>query len=278
MVSANACSRTLGLALMTGICLVPQIEKSPESTSSPNPKALLATLAGEYFLGTGFVIQSLMVSPDGRFEFAWAADDGGYYREKGTAEMRDGSLILHLRTPETNRGHGPFPPPKHLPVRWGKRLYLIADTDVLRFCNAVNLGLEPRDSWWGRFYLRVAMTEKVKNGVEEPSLETAAGLPSLPQQWTPFLLKRPLRGQVIDVLNNGRAIVDLGSQEGVRVGMELLIEDGPACDLATVKRVEAHQCTVDVKRLDFGALRKGQEISSKIPKEIIKARSRSFFQ
>src|SRR5262249_8681307 len=117
------------------------------------------------------------------------------------------------------------------------------------------------------------------NGVEEPSLQTAEGLPSLPQQWTPFLLKRPLRGQVIDVIDNGRGIVDLGSQEGVRVGMELLVEDGPACDLATVKRVEAHQCTVDVKRPeDCGALRNGQDISSKIPKEIIKARSRSFFQ
>jgi len=287
MGNGNMFIGALNLSLMTAVCLVSQIGKSSGTTVPRNPQASIATLDGEYLLGDGFVNQNLKVNPDGWFSFVWATDDGGYHRDEGTADIVDGALILHAVWSGTNRGPGPFPHPKHLPVRWGKRLYLLPDREVLRFCNAVNLGLEPKDSMYGRFYLRMVMTDKVKRGEEEATLERAEGLPALPAQWGPFLLKRPLRGQVTDVLKDGRATIDLGSREGLRESMELLVEeephgDGPAAGrnygLAKVVAVEAYRCTAEVKHPGlFHGFRKGQRASSKTPKEIIESESTSFF-
>ena len=43
----------------------------------------------------------------------------------------------------------------------------------------------------------------------------------MPKDWEPFLLKKPLRGKVIKVFEDGRAKVDCGTESGAWKGMEL---------------------------------------------------------
>lgn len=278
-------SPTATLSLIVAACLCTQAEKPPGAADRRGPQETVETLSGVYYLGDGFVGQTLEVHANGRFSFSWQADDGGYHRDEGTAEVVDGLLTLRVVKSETNRTPGRFPHARHLPARCGKRLYLVPEGDVLRFCNAVNLGLEPRESMFGRFYLRMVWTERVRAGEELPRLDSAAGLPGLPARWGSFLIKKPLQGQVTDVLDVGRATVDLGFEEGLKEGMELLVEDakrgdqpalGRSCGLVKVVAVEAHRSTVELKRHE-PFLKKGQRASSKIPKEIIDDESRSFF-
>jgi hypothetical protein len=290
--------------LITGACLGFQYGNPSGAADQQGPQETLERLAGLYFFGDGFVGRTLMLHANGRFSFSWEADDGGYHRDEGTAEIVGGLVSLHSEKSDTNRPGG-LPHPKLLPVRWGKRVYLVPDGQVLDFCNAVNLGLEPREGWHGRFYLRMVWTEKVRAGLEEPRLDTAAGLPALPTRWGSYLLKRPLQGKVIrsfrdeegrrrlsDRLTPGfvfnledeRALVDLGSDDGLKVGMELFVftdeksSAGRPYGIAKVVVVEAHRCTVEVKKPEFfHGFKKHQKVSSRIPNETIEEESVSFW-
>jgi hypothetical protein len=89
-------------------------------------------------------------------------------------------------------------------------LDLTPEAQRWEFCNQVNQGGEPRSRPIGWFYLRQGDWDK-----------KVTGLPSVPQEWDSLLLKKPLRGRVIEVLNGDRAKVDLGADIGVWKGMQL---------------------------------------------------------
>jgi hypothetical protein len=274
------------VCLLMMVCLYSQIETQPARPDQEPPQPTMATLAGEYLLGDGFVNETLNLSVTGRLKYVWSADDGGISHGIGEAKVVDGRLVLKAVIWFPNREPKLFP--EYYPIRWDKRLYLLSESDMLLFCNAVNLGLEARDEGSGLFYLRKVLPQKARDGLEEPKFDKAVGLPELPRPWSDFLLKRPLQGKVIDVLNDGRAIVDLGSDAGLRVGMELLVVDdtrdkGQSVEasygLATVVAVDAHRCTAKVKKSRlFRGFKPGQHASSKIPMEIIKGESTSFFR
>jgi hypothetical protein len=264
-------------SVMLAACFCSQTEKPIGGADSRSSRETLATLTGEFIRGDGFVNQSLKVKPDGRFSFEWSADDGGYHRDSGTAEIVEGLLSLNTMKSETNREPGAFRHPKSHSIRWGKRLYLLSESEILPFCNAINLGLEPREGPFGRFYLRMSFSERGKAEGEAPKLGMIEGLPSLPRQWEPFLLKKPLAGKVVDDSKDARAQIDLGSHDGLREGMELLVEDevgkpfgGRSYTIVKVIALKERRCTVQDKyRFFFDELRKGQKVSSRIPKRLI---------
>jgi hypothetical protein len=98
-----------------------------------------------------------------------------------------------------------------VPVNWGKRRYLVPQQQGIAFCNSVNLGEEPRDNGYGDF----ALGEGHK---EFP----VTGLPEVPAQWAGYLLKSPVRGEVIELLPGFKAKVNIGRIHGLRAGMELV--------------------------------------------------------
>jgi hypothetical protein len=57
---------------------------------------------------------------------------------------------------------------------------------------------------------------------EEPKLDAVDGLPELPEPWSDVLLRVSVHAQVTEVLKDGRAIIDLGSADGIKLGMEVL--------------------------------------------------------
>ena len=192
--------------------------------------------------------------------------------------------MLHPAKSELNRGINNTAHPNYRPIRWGQRLYLLADGDMLPFCNAVNLGLEPRQEIYGKSYVNIKITKKAKRGEEFPLLQKVEGLPGLPKRWEPFLLRRPPEGSVIEVLKDKRARIHLGSDDGLKVGMELFVfgeeksSSGRSYGIANVIVVEAHRCIAEVKRPEwFDGFKRKQKVSSRIPKEIFEDESVSFW-
>jgi hypothetical protein len=208
-------------------------------------------------------------------------DDGHRDERKGMAEIVDGTLRFSAEKAEPFVDRSQIPHPKLFPVRWGKRSYLLEEDQLLDFCNAVNLGLEPRNNMHGPFYVRILETDRSRiDGQIE-------GAPDLPGAWKPFLLSTPLSGKITEVLKEGRATVDIGSEGGLREGMRLFVtgkkEDaGPFArhyGIVKVVSIEARQCTVEFIRPGFSPhFRRAQEVSSKIPKEILDGERRGFFE
>jgi hypothetical protein len=98
-----------------------------------------------------------------------------------------------------------------VPVKWGKRQYLVPQEQGIAFCNAVNLGGEPRGSDYGGFPL----------GEGQEKL-TVTGLPKVPEAWSQYLLKASVLGEVTELLPDFKAKVNVGRNQGLRPGMELV--------------------------------------------------------
>jgi hypothetical protein len=234
----------------------------------------LESLAGEYFLGTGFVNESLVLAPEGRASLAWWADDGERSEVEGRAEVIGRQLVVHPSGSKSNRDDHNASDRKLISVRWGKRLYLIPSDGMLSFCNAINLGLEPRSEIYGQFFVRIT-----RGKTRHPPVP-AGGSPGLLPPWDQFLLKTPLQGIVTDVVREGIMTVSLGSKDGIRVGMELWVEEAVRPFAAvTVVDVRESECTAksNYKRTDdrqphydvfpgaFPKPAKGHRVSSRIP-------------
>jgi hypothetical protein len=119
---------------------------------------------------------------------------------------------------------------------------------VRRFCTGAptrqgstqgnHLDTEPRENIHGRFYVRDDFKKK-----------NATGRPSVPTEWEP-LLKKPVHGKVSELLEDGRAIVNLGAENGIWKGMELCTF-ADRLGLAEVVHVNARTCVI---RSRFGGV------------------------
>jgi hypothetical protein len=203
------------------------------------PRESIAALAGDYYWGDGLGFNcKLVIEPEDRFSYTWRGCLGLCSQNKGAAKLVDGQLILKPEEP----GEMPVFRGKStelIPVRWGNRLYLVARDQKKAFCNAMNLGEEPRDNLHGRFYLRFH---------HDRQINAAAGKPSVPKDWEPLLLKKPIDSKVLKVLADGRATLDCGTDAGVWKGMELSVEiptfGEPEFVRAEVVEVDPKTCVV----------------------------------
>ena len=155
-------------------------------------------ISGTYTFGHQFGNSSLMLAEDG--SYSWEGRDcTTLYTEQGTYTFTNNTLTLTIRT--SARQPHPLPGDNARPisenntdengagtsesravrrlafVRWGERLYLIEESELRAFCNAINGGIEPRrtnsvDDYTGTFYLRVGDEEK-----------PVTGIPELPETW-----------------------------------------------------------------------------------------------
>jgi hypothetical protein len=162
-----------------------------------------------------------------------------------------------------------------LPVRWGERLYLVDDGELLRFCNAVNAGIEPRGgkddpdyspflrgAYFGTFYLR--------DGDEK---KKASGEPQLPEEWRRFLLKRPIKGLLLSVGGGeDEAVVNVGTRAGLRKGMLLFLEgnerDVPPSYYSGMEVLSVADETAVVRGFDHAKV--GDKVSTRytLPREL----------
>lgn len=111
-------------------------------------------------------------------------------------------------------------------VQWGERVYLVEQSDMMRFCNFVNSGHGKQiGKSYSGFYIRVG-----------DSTKEVTGLPRLPAEYEAYLLKEPIKAtiqkhelQMSDVFIPGQPVplsgqivtLSAGKNSGFRVGMEL---------------------------------------------------------
>lgn len=243
---------TVFLASATCLAMAGEVPKTENLPQNP-----IKAFAGEYYFGDGTGVNcSLTVNPEGRFSFRWRGCLGVYDQNQGEAKVEAEHLILKPERPNVREGFRGTPT-DFLIVRWGDRTYLIPEADKEAFCNHVNQGTEPRAKAHGSFYLRRGDWEK-----------EVTGLPSVPKNWDSLLLKKPLQGQVIEVLGNDRAKVDLGTENGVWKGMELWA-DSEGFGLVQIVEVEAKNCVIETKYPDLTRIKflKGQGVRSKLSVE-----------
>ena len=134
------------------------------------------------------------------------------YRHGGVWWNRDRNTITLDGT-----SHYPL---EYVPVRWGKRLYLIPIPRIKEFCDSVNRGTEPRnDRGWGVFLLRQGDWEK-----------EVTGKPEVPEEFKKYLLDEPVDAMVLSAdvrTDTSRRLATItlnkGSNDGLLPGMTLYV-------------------------------------------------------
>ncbi len=243
---------------MSFACLFVQ-EPKPEQKLATTQPMTPETIAGRYATFPDFFGSYYELKSDGRFTYDFLTDAGAGRHDEGTFTIADG--MIDFRVSKTNvdeKNPEEFGPhPRMHPVRWGKRIYLIAEKEMVDYCSDVNLGTEPRETIYGDFYAKMAAKEpgdEVDNKLV--SIEKPYGLPEVPERWKSYLLKKPVEGKVVAKLPDHRAMIDIGSADGLKVGMLLLVErkkvngsDSPY-RLARLVSVEDHSSIIDVSKWD----------------------------
>jgi hypothetical protein len=198
-------------------------------------------LAGKYYRGDGLGDQAaLTLETDSVFILSRSFDDAGssVTRDSGEYSVVRGHIVLFPNWPnsvEYAAGvHTHF-----VPIRWGTRDYLVPDELMADFCNEVNLGFEPRDWVNGTFFLR-----------ESDWGKSVEGFPDLPGDWNSYMLPRPLNGEIVKNLGQGKARVNLGSSQSLCAGMVLVLQWDDVKDymlmnkIVRVVDVESDSCTI----------------------------------
>jgi hypothetical protein len=217
---------------------------------SEEPK--IGKFAGMYEMVTPKSKRSIWLQPEGTFYMQ--NDDGKtqktYY---GTAKIEYGLLKL---TPSKSQWKSIFAKKlgTYHTIVWDKRRYLIEEEKLLSFAHASNHGLEPRTGINGAFLLR-----------DEDRAKPTAGVPDMPEGWASKILKEPIEGSIVELLEEGKAKVNLGWRDGVWNGMELAVldVDGKHYHVYEVLNVSKADCVlVGEKGRDFLV---GAKVSSRLP-------------
>jgi len=200
----------------------------------------------------------LVVGDKAQFSFAWNGCLGKYAELSGRASLRDSVLELEPdQTPKPGLPESQIP--LHLTVvPWESRIYLVPADELVEFADAVNLRLEPREEAHGRYLLRVRDWRK-----------RVRGDPGLPASAMPFLLRAPVRGRVLRLLEAGNAEIDRGADLGLRVGHHLwVVAADHQVAIGTVLSVTADRAILehDKDGLSFAA---GQDVLGRLEPEVV---------
>lgn len=194
--------------------------------------------AGIYTCGDGLGMNvAIYVAPKGGFTYTWDGCMGLYDVNHGDIlEARDGLLRVDLAVDADQNWHWyqagrrrPYMAASLFLVRWGTRLYLLPESQLIPFCNDFNDGLSMR---YANYPCReMAGTKKVASllgGGELPE-----GRPQLPAPFRRFLLGEPIEAWIVeaetpvvveddgsgDELYQVEAVVDAGLDSGLLPGM-----------------------------------------------------------
>jgi hypothetical protein len=190
--------------------------------------------ASEYFKGDGLGMNILLsIAPKAGYVYEWYGCEGLYVRDYGTVVWKDGE-IRPSHTYKNTVGDGFYGIADALiPVDWGDRKYLISPDEIIDFCNDVNAGREPRTSEYGRRHGMYGMSFLRLGDGEKQVL----GLPMVPTDYRPYLLKEPITASIIAIGNpvkkSGRYVdkwtsvvtIDAGKKQGLLPGMQLYLID-----------------------------------------------------
>ena len=193
----------------------------------------LNDIAGEYYFGDGLGANcTLKIRPQGTFTFVWRGCLGTYDQNDGKAAFSDGVLHIMPEKPNVQQGFRGTPT-NFFAVPWNGRMYLVHD--AVEFCSKINQGMEPRRSSHGFYSLRRTEWDK-----------PVTGKPHVPEAFSNYLLKMPLKGKIVELVSPREAWVDLGSDQGILPGMTLTARSSDYHTFAQVRveAIEPKRCRV----------------------------------
>lgn len=201
------------------------------------------TWEGRYFRGdgTGENVELVLGHSAGFVASSHGCIAGrGHDRNHGDVRVMGGALELAHAWPNERVGLRGFPT-KLLALRWGERSYLLEESHLVAFCNAVNHGWEPRRELQGFFFLR-----------EGDEARAVAGKPSLGERYAKLLLDAPFEARVchverfeICVNEDGQEVItrvtlDQGWRDGVVVDLKFFVGDARSGSWMTIEDTAEH--------------------------------------
>jgi hypothetical protein len=186
--------------------------------------------AGDYFLGDGLGNISLLLAPESGYALVKSGDLGLWVYYYGAVSETNGRIRLAVNNKRIfGNGMKMYEgiAEEFIVIPWGSRKYLVPADNMIGLCNAVNEGVEPRKSVFGRFLLR--------RGDEKMQVH---GFPNIPQEFRGYLLEKPIEGEIVAVgapetrskeCEPLKFIVTLnvGKEQGLLPGMELYLSYNP---------------------------------------------------
>src|SRR6185436_12407323 len=172
------------------------------------------------------VNMSLSISPKSGFVFEWHGCLGLYDRNYGAVTLTNERVHLSFTFENKQQGFQGIASDL-IPIPWGKRRYLVPADEMVGFCNHVNDGTEPRDGIHG--------SELLRRGDEK---KPVSGLPKVPKEFHDYLISKPIVAEIISVgayktrpsvvdwkFKDTPVVINVGSDKGLRPGMELLVTE-----------------------------------------------------
>ncbi len=209
--------------------------------------------AGEYYHGDGLGVNvSLLIAPKAGYLFEWKGCLGLYDRNYGDVTVNDGTIHLSFSFPNKQEGFQGIAE-SFIPVSWDQRKYLIPEQEMIRFCNSINSGYEPRNYIHGRHLLKVGDEEK-----------PVSGKPDVPEKYNKYLLKQPITAEIISVGKTAMRLgcadikfydtfvtLNIGTKSGLLPGMELyVIEPKHLVESVIIDNVDSNQSTGTITQTD----------------------------
>ena len=182
--------------------------------------------AGDYSAGDGLGVNtSIILAPKSGYVFEWYGCLGLYDRNYGAVTWADDGRLRLSFTFENKREGFEGIAPELIPISWGPRRYLIPTDDIVKFCNSVNEGEEPRNHAGGFYLLRLGDEKKA-----------VTGLPKVPEEYQSYLLAKPIEATIIAIgpyttrpstvkwkFKDTPVTLNVGTRQGLRMGMELFV-------------------------------------------------------
>jgi hypothetical protein len=272
-------------------------EGAMEPAGDPVPYRAFARefAAGSYKESSGLEsVSTLLIrrtNEEFRFQYDMKTDDGGNFAAAGPARFVGDRVELVMETLEQNRDFDIDG--RHYAIKdilkgtvfkIDNRIYLILENQLDRFCNEVNLGMEPQTTDGGYFSRDL--------GNEGP----AAATPELPPHVEKMILAKPLVGEVLSV-EDGRARISLGERDRVWKDMLLYCEpdettkrelfgerkEDPKKHRALLRVVDVRDtyCVAEIRGVPpikkSAPIRQGYKVYSKIPDSASKFGIRTLF-
>lgn len=198
--------------------------------------------AGTYYAGDGLGVNtSIVLAPKSGYVFEWYGCMGLYDRNYGAVTWANGRIHLSFTFENKREGFQGIAP-ELIPISWGSRQYLIPADDIIKFCNSVNEGEEPRNHAGGFYLLRLGDEKKA-----------VTGLPKVPEEYRPYLLAKPIEATITAVspyatrpsaatwkFKDTPVTLDIGTRQGLRVGMELFVTS-PQNIIESVQIIKAEE-------------------------------------
>lgn len=208
----------LTVALLTG-CSSPKAEGP--SDSQPESGFNLAEWVGTYKRPTSHS-EVFTVRGDSTYTFTYGTGGLGFYEKSAKLRYQAPWVLIERPRPPSD-GSVYLDVHRFLPVKWGARRFMIAESGVLSFCEAVRLGWRGNEVM-GFGHVLPHQSESDFETLKKP-MTSSSSMPELPtefNQWT----KKPFEARILSKnrWNNQflRYTINRGTRDGLAPGTSLI--------------------------------------------------------